>query len=70
MRFMGIWFNMDTEVKRDYVDASNADEASRKIHMLYAGKGEPAEALAVVPADGSKKHGGDPNGYYKTTTWR
>ena len=54
MRFMGIWFNMDSEVKRDYVDASNADEASRKIHMLYAGKGEPAEALAVLTDAGSK----------------
>ena len=70
MRFMGIWFNLDAEVKTDYVDANNADEASAKIHAFYAGKEEPAGALAVVPADTSKNHKGDPNGYYKTTTWR
>lgn len=53
MRFIGIWYNLDEEVKRDYVDASNATEASGKLHALYSGtNAEPAPCLAVVPQDG------------------
>lgn len=69
MKFIGIWFNMDQEIKRDVVEADNANQASEKLHSLYVGRREPGPALAVVPHEGSSKHGGDTNGYYQTT-WR
>lgn len=52
IRFVGIWFNMDREVKRDYVNAKSADEASNMIHAMYYGKKEPATALTVYPVNG------------------
>lgn len=54
MRFIGIWYNMDKEVKRDIVEASNANEASAKLHQLYGNddKKEPAPCLAIAPQDG------------------
>lgn len=50
MRFVGIWFNLDKEVTRDYVTAKDSDEASRMIHALYADGKEPAQALTITPA--------------------
>lgn len=53
MRFIGIWYNLDREVARDYVEASNANEASAKLHQLYENeRDEPAPCLAVMPQDG------------------
>lgn len=51
MKFKGIWFNLDKEVKVDVVDAANSTEASNKIHKLYAGTSEPAPCLTIVPYD-------------------
>lgn len=69
MKFVGIWFNMDQEVKRDVVDAENANQAGEKLHRMYSGREEPGMALAVVPHEGSVKNNGDTSGYYNTT-WR
>ena len=56
--FIGIWYNPSREVKRDRVKAKDANEASCKIHALYAGKKEPAPCLTVIPAGGSYGHSG------------
>lgn len=53
MRFIGIWFNMDREVKRDYVTAKDANEASMLIHAMYPNQRYPGKALTVIPANGS-----------------
>lgn len=50
LKFVGIWYNMDTEVKRDVVFARDANEASDKIHAMY--KRHPAPCLTIVPYDG------------------
>lgn len=53
MRFIGIWYNLDREVKRDYVEAANANEASAKLHKLYSSmENEPAQCLTIIPQDG------------------
>lgn len=56
--FIGIWFDMISEVKRDRVRAKDANDASAKIHALYAGRAEPAPCLSVIPAGGSYGHSG------------
>ena len=53
MRFVGIWFDMDREVKRDYVTAKDSDTASAMIHALYPNQKYPAPALTVVLASSS-----------------
>lgn len=53
MRFVGIWYNMRGEVKRDYVTANDSSTASDLIHALYRDSREPANCLSVVPADQS-----------------
>lgn len=53
MRFIGIWFDKDREVKRDTVTAKTSDEASAKLHALYAGRKTPAPCLTVIPANGT-----------------
>ena len=55
MTFIGIWFNNTTEVRRDYVEATDAADASTKLHQLYAGKAEPARCLTITPAGGYSK---------------
>lgn len=52
MTFIGIWFNTSTEVKRDRVEAKDAEDASNKLHAMYAGRQEPARCLTVTPASG------------------
>lgn len=52
MRFVGIWFNMDRETKRDYVTAKDSTEASNKIHALYPSGRYPGKALTVTPVTG------------------
>lgn len=51
MRFIGIWFDLDREVKRDYVDAKDSTEASEKINALY-GQNPPAPCLTIIAQDG------------------
>lgn len=58
MRFIGIWYNMKSEIKRDYVTANNAEEASNKIYALYAGRKQPGPCLSVVPESGRYGSGG------------
>lgn len=53
IRFEGIWFNADSEVKRDVVMARDSNEASAKIHALYPNGNYPGEALTVVSASGT-----------------
>lgn len=64
MRFVGIWYDLDREVKRDEVEASSANEASLKIHRLYDNAIEPAPALAIVPKDAYGKGVNDTRGYF------
>lgn len=52
MKFIGIWYNMDEEVKREEVFAKNADEASAKLHQRYLINQWPAPLLSVIPASG------------------
>ena len=52
MKFIGIWYNMDEEVKREEVFAKNADEASTKLHQRYPINQWPAPLLSVIPASG------------------
>lgn len=59
MRFIGIWYDMNREIKRDYVDASDVNEASDKLHALYAGRREPGPCLSVVSESwNSQDYGG------------
>ena len=53
MRFVGIWYNMHGEVKRDYVSANDSSVASELIHEIYRQSKEPADCLTVIPADQS-----------------
>ena len=53
MRFVGIWFNMDREIKRDYCNAKDSTEASRLIHAMYPDGKYPGAALTVIPASGA-----------------
>ena len=57
MRFCGIWFNMDREVKRDYCNAKDSTEASAIIHAMYPDQNYPGAALTVVPASGAATAG-------------
>lgn len=52
MKFIGIWYDMDQEVKREEVFAKNADDASAKLHQRYPINQYPAPFLSVVPASG------------------
>lgn len=70
MKFVGIWFNVDEEVKRDYVDAKDSNEASAKINKLYDGKEPPAPCLTILVQDRSKNDGSpDLNGFYMRSQW-
>lgn len=53
IEFEGIWFNEDTEVRRDRVMARDSTEASAKIHALYPDGNYPAQCLTVVSTSGS-----------------
>lgn len=46
-RFKGIWYNPDTVVKEDYVDATNEDEAKKKIFSMYEVDKRPAPLLSI-----------------------
>lgn len=59
MKFVGIWFDMDREVKRDVVNASDSNEASDKIHLLYRNGNFPAPCLTVTPLRGYESWDGD-----------
>ena len=52
MKFIGIWYDMDQEIKREEVIAKTADEASAKIHTRYPINQYPAPFLSIVPASG------------------
>lgn len=67
MRFIGIWFNMDREVKRDFVDAKDSADASEKINALYFGKEPPAPCLTVIPENPSSS--GDLHGFSMQSQW-
>ena len=70
MRFVGIWFDLDQEVKRDYVDAKDSSDASEKINSLYAGKEPPAPCLTILVQDSKKNNGSsDLNGFYMKNQW-
>ena len=49
MRFVGIWYDETSEIKRDTVDAANVNEASKKLYALYAGRKTPGRCLAITP---------------------
>lgn len=52
MKFKCIWYNLDTEVKVDYVDAKTSTEASAVVHRLYPAGEYPAPCLSIVPMNG------------------
>lgn len=47
MTYTGIWYDMNEEKKRDHVEASSVEEATRKLHLMYNGN-DPAPMLSVV----------------------
>ena len=65
MRFCCIWYYMDHEITRDYVDAKDTEEASVKVHLKYNGA-DPGPCLSITPADLGN---GGPLGYYSTPRW-
>lgn len=67
MKFIGIWFNMDQEVKRDIVDARDSSEASEKINSMY-GANPPASCLTIIP-ENSSITGNDMHGFSMQSQW-
>ena len=61
MRFVGIWYNATRELKRDYVNAANAEDASAKLYAMYPDGKTPGPCLTVAPASGSYGDGGVAN---------
>lgn len=52
MKFIGIWYDLEQEVKREEVVAKDANEASAKLHERYPINQWPAPYLSIVPASG------------------
>lgn len=50
MVFIGIWYDMNSEVKRDRVIADDVNEASNLLYAKYTTP--PAPCLSVVPENG------------------
>ena len=46
MKYKAIWFDQESVVKIDIVEASSKDEAERKAYIKYNGKG-PAPLLSI-----------------------
>lgn len=67
MRFLAIWYNLQNEVKRDIIEASDANEASELAYSKYAGTQEPAEALVITPMDQNDTSPG--NHYARGRNW-
>lgn len=63
MRFICSWYNMDTEVKRDIVEAKDTNEASDKVYRLYPPGKPPAPCLAIFPMNGYHDSKSDINTY-------
>ena len=57
IRFVGIWYDMTKEIKRDYVNAVDANDASNKFYAMYPPNATPGPCLSVAPASGSYGHG-------------
>lgn len=56
MKFVCIWYNMDSEVKRDIIHANSSEEASMKVHAKYQPGCEPAPCISIVPESGSSNY--------------
>lgn len=47
MKYIGIWYDMQEEKKRDTVEADSVDDATKKLHLMYQGN-DPAPMLSVI----------------------